>query len=70
MWSSLFTDIAVQEQLDTSDFTVSTITQNSRTTVFFNITGSNPSPSWNDVTLRVQRADYYVSFNNIASGLA
>jgi len=70
MWSSLFTGMAVQEPLDAADFTVSNTTQNSKTTAFFNITGSNPSPTWNDVTLHIQRADYYVSFDNIASGRA
>jgi hypothetical protein len=71
MWLNIFKDIALREQLDSSAYTTGSAwnSGSKRTTVFINATGTNPDPQWKDVSLYVQRTEYYVTFNNIASGL-
>jgi len=70
VWQNVFTDTVVREQISSSAYTLSSIWNptTKRTTVFINITGSNPTAPW-DVALYVQRAEFYVTFNNIAQGL-
>jgi hypothetical protein len=71
MWQNLFTDIVVREELDSAAYSIQRVYSPSskRTTVFIRITGTNPSPAIKAVSLYVTRADFYVTFNNIASGL-
>jgi len=71
MWQNIFTDIVLREEIDTAAYSIQRVYNQAtkRTTVWIYITGSNPSPSINDVSLYVTRADFYVTFNNIASGL-
>ena len=71
MWLNIFKGIAIREQLDSSAYKTgsSVWSPGSKTTVFINITGSNSDPNWKDVSLYVQRAEFYVTFNNIAQGL-
>jgi len=70
-WLNIFRDIALREQLDSSAYKTGSAwnSGSKRTTVFINITGSNPDPQWKDVSLYVQRAEFYVALNNIASGV-
>jgi len=71
VWTNIFRTVATRDKIDSSAYSVSTAynTGTKKTTVFMNITGSNPDPSWKDVSLYVQRAEFYVTFNNIASGV-
>jgi hypothetical protein len=71
MWLNLFEDIAIREQLDSAAYTTGSSYNagTKRTTVYITITGTNPDPNWNDVSLYVQRAEFYVALNNIASGV-
>jgi hypothetical protein len=71
MWLNLFKGIATREQLDGNAYATGSAWDpvSHRTTVFINITGTNPDANWNDVSLYVERAEYYVAFNNIASGV-
>lgn len=68
MWLNIFKGIATREQLDGNAYTTGSVWNpvSHRTTAFINITGTNPTPL---VSLYVQRAEYYVAFNNIASGV-
>ncbi|MFA4875981.1 MAG: hypothetical protein WC586_01080 [Methanoregula sp.] len=69
VWLNVFNDIKIREQLGSSATTgtiYSPATQ--KTTAYMYITGSNPDPNWKDVSLYVQRAEFYVALNNIASG--
>ena len=70
VWQNVFTDIVTREQIAPAAYTISNTYNPTtrRTTVFINITGSNPTAPW-DVALYVQRAEFYVTFNNIAQGL-
>ena len=71
MWLTIFKDIVTREKLDSSAYTTGS-GYNSGTkkmTAFINITGSNPDPGWPDVSLYVQRTEFFVAFNNIASGV-
>ncbi len=72
MWRNLFTNIALGAKLDSAAYSTGTIWDpvSKRTTAFIYITGTNPDPNWNDVTLYVQRAEFYVALNNIASGVS
>ncbi len=70
VWQNVFTDTVVREQISSSAYTIRSIyypTLN-KTNVTISITGSNPTAPW-DVALYVQRAEFYVTFNNIAQGL-
>lgn len=71
LWQNTFTDIVVREEIDTSAYSIQKVYNpgTQKTTVWLYITGSNPSPLLHDVSLYVTRADFYVTFNNIASGL-
>lgn len=71
MWKNIFTDIIVRENIGSSAYTLKSVyvPGSKKTTVFIKITGSNPDPAWNAVSLYVTRANFYVAFNNIASGL-
>jgi len=70
MWLNTFRGIAVREQLSASAYRTGSVWNpvSKRTTVYINITATNPDPNWNDVSLYVQRTEFYVAFNNIASG--
>ncbi|MDP3395128.1 MAG: hypothetical protein Q8S57_00440 [Methanoregula sp.] len=65
MWLNIFKDIVIREQIDSSAYKTGSAwnTGSKRTTVFINITRST-------VYLYVQRAEFYVALNNIASGVA
>jgi len=69
MWLSTFKDTAIREQLNPlaykSGSTWNPVTK--KTTAYIYINGTNVDPNWKDVSLNVQRAEYYVAFNNIAS---
>jgi hypothetical protein len=69
MWLNLLNGTAEREQINrtwyTSGIGVNPVTK--RATVFFNITGP---PEAKSVTLDVRRAEFYVVFNNIASGFS
>lgn len=71
MWRNLFTNIALSAKLDSAAYSTGSVWDpvSKRTTVYIYITGTNPDPNWNDVTLYVQRAEFYVALNNIASGV-
>ena len=71
-WLKIFNATAARGNLDGNARRTGSIWNgNSQTTtVFINITGTNADPNWNDVSLYVQRAEYYVAFNNIAPGVA
>jgi hypothetical protein len=71
LWQNIFTDIVLREGLDSAAYSIQKVydTTSKRTTVYILITGVNPSDTWNDVSLYVTRADFYVTFNNIASVL-
>ncbi len=71
LWQNLFTDIVVREGLDSAAYSIQRVYNpaSKRTTVSIRITGTNPSPAIKAVSLYVTRADFYVTFNNIASGL-
>jgi len=70
VWQNVFTDIVTREQIGSSAYTISSQWNptSRRTNVTIYITGSNPTAPW-DVALYVQRAEFYVTFNNIAQGL-
>ena len=72
MWLDVFNDIAVRNQLDPLAYKTGTIDNSGpkTTTAYIMITGTNPSPAWKDVSLYVQRAEFYVALDNIASGVA
>ena len=65
MWLNIFKDIVIREQIDSSAYKTGSVwnSGSKRTTVFINITRST-------VYLYVQRAEFYVALNNIASGVA
>jgi hypothetical protein len=69
-WRTVFSDIVTREQLDSSAYTLASVWNpaSKRTTVYINVTGSNPSKTWRAVSLYVRPAEFYVAFNNIASG--
>jgi hypothetical protein len=71
MWLNIFKETAIREQLDSSAYETGSAnnTATGKTTVFIKITGTNPDPAWKAVPLYVQRAEYYVALNNIASGV-
>ena len=71
MWLNTFKEIAIREQLDSLAYKTGSAWNPSSTitTVYINITGTNPDPNWKDVSLYVQRAEFYVALNNIASGV-
>jgi hypothetical protein len=71
-WLNSFKGIATRAQLDGNAYTTGSVwnSASKRTTVFINITATNSDPNWPDVSLYVQRAEYYVAFNNIAPGVA
>ncbi|MDO9036074.1 MAG: hypothetical protein Q7U51_12840 [Methanoregula sp.] len=70
MWLNIFKDIALRSQLDSSAYITGSVnnTVTEKTTVYIYIRGTNSDPNWNDVSLYVQRAEFYVALNNIASG--
>lgn len=70
-WLNIFRDIVTREKLDSSAYTTGTTYDpaTKKTTAYIHITGSNPDPGWKDVSLYVQRTEFYVAFNNIASGV-
>jgi hypothetical protein len=65
-WQKIFRDIASQEKLDSAAYTISSSTNSGKTTVSMNITGT--SQDYPHVSLYVQRAEFYVAFNNIVIG--
>ncbi|MDO8871403.1 MAG: hypothetical protein Q7V05_01535 [Methanoregula sp.] len=71
MWLNIFKDIAIRKQLDSSAYITGSAnnTATKKTTVFIYIKGTNPDLNWPDVSLYVQRAEFYVALNNIASGV-
>jgi PKD repeat protein len=71
MWLNIFKDTVIREQLSASAYTTGSVWNpvSQRTTVFINITGTNPDPNWKDVSLYVKRADFYVALNSIAPDL-
>ncbi len=71
MWLNIFKDTAIREQLSASAYNTGSVWNpvSKRTTVFINITGTNPDPNWKDVSLYVKRADFYVALNSIAPEL-
>jgi hypothetical protein len=72
MWLNLFNGTAEREQIDKGWYN-SSVKENpvtKRATAFINITGPSSNPGTNDVSLSVTRAEYYVVFNNIASGFS
>jgi hypothetical protein len=70
-WLNLFKDIAVREQLESSAYTTGSVYDagSKRTTVYINITGSDPDPIRKDISLYVQRAEFEITFNSLVSGL-
>jgi hypothetical protein len=66
MWLNIFNDTAIREKLVPAAYTsgISPVGSNP-TTAFINITGTNPYPK--AVSLYVQRAEFYVAFNNITA---
>ncbi|MFA4861175.1 hypothetical protein [Methanoregula sp.] len=72
MWADVFNDIAVRNQIDPLAYKTGTLynTSQKTTTAYLSITGTNPNPAWKDVSLYVQRAEFYVALENIASGVA
>ena len=72
MWLNLFNGTAEREQINKGWYN-SSVKENpitKRATAFINITGPSSNPAINDVSLSVTRAEYYVVFNNIASGFS
>ena len=71
MWLNVFNDTAVRSQLDPLAYKTGTIYNagNKTTTAYISVTGTNADPAWKDVSLYVQRAEFYVALNNIASGV-
>jgi hypothetical protein len=71
IWLNIFKDIVIREQLDSAAYKTGSVWNagSKRTTVYINITGTNPDPNWKDVSLYVKRAEFYVALNNIASGV-
>jgi hypothetical protein len=71
VWLNIFKGIVTREQLELAAYKTGSAwnSVSKRTTVFINITGTNPDPNWKDVSLYVQRAEFYIAFNNIASGV-
>lgn len=70
MWLNLFNNMAMREQLAPSAYKTgsSVWSQGSKSTVFMYIDGSNPNPNSKNVSLYVQRAEFDVLFNTVASG--
>ncbi|MDP2795940.1 MAG: hypothetical protein Q8N94_00330 [Methanoregula sp.] len=71
MWLNIFNDTAIREQLVRTAYKSGSAWNpvTKKTTVYINITGTNPDPNWKSVSLYVQRAEFYVALNNIASGV-
>ena len=71
MWLNIFKGIDARANLDGNARIFGSVWNpvTQRTMVFIYITGTNSDPNWNDVSLYVQHAEYYVAFNNIASGV-
>jgi hypothetical protein len=63
MWLQLFRDIAFREQVSSYIYGSAWNPASRSTTVFVNITGSNANP----VSLYVQRAEFNVNLNSVAS---
>jgi hypothetical protein len=71
MWLNLFNNMAMREQLAPSAYKTgsSVWSPGSKSTVFMYIDGSNPNPNSKNVSLYVQRAEFDVLFNTVASGV-
>ena len=69
MWLNLFQGLVASEQLDASAYITGSIWNpaSKRTTVFIKITGTGPNPH---VSLYVQRAEFDVTLNPVASEIA
>ncbi|MDO9036417.1 MAG: hypothetical protein Q7U51_14595 [Methanoregula sp.] len=71
MWLNIFKDTAIREQLNSSAYRVPEYPVwnpvSKRSTAYIFINGTNPDSNWKDVSLYVQRSEFYVAFNNIAA---
>jgi len=69
MWLGLFRNIVTREGLDSSAYKTGSAynTGTKKTTVYLYITGSNPDPQLNKVSLYVQRAEFNVTLNSAAT---
>jgi hypothetical protein len=70
MWLNYFQDLATSEHLDSSAYSTGSGGWSptlKRTTVFINITGTNPDTTMKRVSLYVQRAEFDVVLNTVAS---
>ncbi|PKL70008.1 MAG: hypothetical protein CVV30_01145 [Methanomicrobiales archaeon HGW-Methanomicrobiales-1] len=68
MWQNLFLGLAATEQIDPAAYTIGNVWNpvSKTATVFMKITGTSPDPL---VSLYVQRAEFDIVFDNVASGI-
>jgi hypothetical protein len=69
MWLGLFKNSALREGLDTAAYKtgIGYDSATKKSTAFIYITGSNPDPRLNKVSLYVQRAEFNLTLSNVAT---
>jgi hypothetical protein len=71
-WQNVFRTLVTREQLDSSAYRIGSAydSVSKKTTVFLYLSGSNPDPQLNKVSLYVQRAEFNVTFYSVGTVIA